>query len=323
MEKVNFNIKLNGDIYEILQKDRETFKVKSFNSLVNLIFNNYMLSSIEDDVCEMVWGRLADKKFNLTALKEVDEILKEVIYPSVNINRSNNKQINIRLNDENLKVYNRMRNGNNYLDSVFFRKMFEVYARKPKYKREEVLHYELIGELKEVCEKRKKAILKIKNTSKTMEVYPYSVVSAKEENYNYLLSANPENGYVYSTRISSIKDCMVINERYTLDVETENELREKTEEKIVTWGELERVEIILNSAGYSQYQRIIHNRPNYVTKEEFEREGESYYRFCFHTTRSNIEFYFLQFGGNCEIVVPLDLRNKVLEFFREAVKSYN
>jgi hypothetical protein len=282
-----------------------------------------MLSSIEDDVCEMVWGRLADKKFSTDRLKEVDEVLKEVIYPSVNIHRKSNKQINIRLTDDNLKLYNRMKKGSNYLDSVFFRKMFEVYARKPKYKREEVLHYELINDLKEVSEARKKVILKIKNTAKLIEVYPYSVISAKEENYNYLLSANPDNNHVYSTRISSIKDCIVINERYTLDEATERELIEKTEERIVTWGELEKIELILDSTGYSQYKRILHNRPNYTSIEEFKTDEESFYRLYFYTTRKNIEFYFLQFGKSCKIVAPATLRDEFLEFYRSAVKNYH
>lgn len=320
--KENFKVKINNNIYNILKEDQMNFNIKSFNALVNFIFNNYMLSGIEEDICENVWGALRDKGFSLENVSVVDQVLKDIIYPDTNLNRSGNKAINFRLKGENLDHYAGIDTDWSYSDSIFFRKMFEVYARNPKFKREVVIYHNQIEKLREACKGRKKVIIDTETSSRPLEVYPYSVIPSKDESCNYLLSFDPENEVVYPIKISLIKKCIPTRKNYFLSKEAEQELKERTEKKITTQGRVEKMEIILNSEGYNLYKSVQNNRPHYESIKEFKVEGRAHHRLAFYTTKSSIKFYFLKFGRKCEVVFPESLRDDFVKFYKNSFESY-
>ena len=320
--KENFKVKINNDIYDILKEDQMNFNIKNLNTLVNLIFNNYILSGVEDDICENVWGQLKDRKISKENIKVVDEILMNVIYPNTNLKRNDNKAINFRLSGENIGYYDDISTDGSYSDSIFFRKMFEVYARKPKFKREEILYYDLIEKLKKASKGKKNITVYIENNPRFLELHPYSVISSKDESCNYLLSFKPENEKVSPIKISSIEEYRITRKSYSLSKESEQELKERTEKRIITPGKIEKIEIILTSDGYRLYKIAQSNRPSFKFFKNFKIEEKIYYRLYFYTTKSSIKSYFLKFGNKCEIVFPEDLRNDFLKFYKNSFESY-
>jgi len=322
MEKQNFNVRINSEIFNILKSDGENFEIKSLNKLINDVFYSYINSSTDTDICERVWKKLLLKNnYSKKQLNEINDILQEEVYPSINLKRNANEQLNFRLSQENLDLYNSLEKGADYVDSVFFRKIFEWYVKKPKYKREQILHMSLVTQLKKAIEKRRKITLNTK-TGLKFESYPYGIIIPKEENFSYLLTTN-EEGKINTIRISKIKKAITKFSSYSISDELEKKLSLKLKNRNITFGEAEEIELILTEVGYNLMKRISHNKPEYRFSCIEEEKGEKKYRLRYYTTLDRIRFYFLSFGKECEIVFPISLKEEFKDFYEVASKSYD
>ena len=73
--------------------------------------------------------------------------------------------------------------------------------------------------------------------------------------------------------------------------------------------------IRLTPEGISKYNSILHLRPPYTRKT---KDG----LYIFHSTEMQIEFYFLKFGKDAEVLYPQSLRNKFRLEYEKALKKY-
>lgn len=66
------------------------------------------------------------------------------------------------------------------------------------------------------------------------------------------------------------------------------------------------------------YKRILHLRPEYLSKEELE-DGVCLEFFC---TKEQINYYFLKFGAEAKIIEPIEMVQEFADIYKKANEMY-
>ena len=313
MEKENFNVKVSNKIIEILEKDIEIFNQKNRNNMINKIIHTYLKIKNEDDIQEKIFNDIKKIDSNISEEKEkkIKEIIRKNIYETLNIKKGNSKLINFHLNKKTFQECKSLGENLNYFDTEFFRVIFEWYSLKAKYKREQILFYEEMSTIKEAIDKKYELEFKVKdNNAKLLKIknsYPFGIFESKDENFNYLVTAD-NNGKIYSTRISNIIDLVLIRKVFSVN----KEVQEKAKERIKN----SKCKIEFTELGYRNYKIISHLRPNPIEKNEKNRI------LTFNEPEDSLFFYFRQFGENIKILEPKSLKQKLKDFYKKALENY-
>ena len=317
MEKENFNVKVSNKIVEILDRDMEIFNQKNRNSMINKIILTYLKIKNEDDVQEKIFNDIKKIDINISEEKEkkIKEIIRKNLYGTLKIKKGNSKLINFHLNKKTFQECKSLGENLNYFDTEFFRVIFEWYSLKAKYEREQILFYEEMAIIKEAIDKKYELednnakLLKITNS------YPFGIFESKDENYNYLVTAD-NNGNIYSTRISNIMDLTLIRKVFSVNKEVQEEAKKRIKNRYYGMGNIVKCKIEFTEAGYRIYKVIFHLRPKPI-----EEDGKNRI-LIFNEPEDSLFFYFRQFGENIKILEPESLKQKLKTFYKKALESY-
>ena len=316
MEKENFNVKVSNKIVEILDRDIEMFNQKNRNSIINKIILTYLKIKNQDDIQEKMFYDIKNMDVNMSAEKEkkLKEIIRKNLYETLKIKKGNSKLINFHLNKKTFQECKSLGENLNYFDTEFFRVIFEWYSLKAKYEREQILFYEEILIIKEAIEK-----FKVKdNNGKLLKItnsYPFGIFESKDENYNYLVTAD-NNEKLYSTRISNIMNLLLIRKIFSVSKEIQEKAKERIKNRYYGMGNIIRCKIEFTEIGYRNFKVISHLRPKAIEQDQKNRI------LTFNEPEDSLFFYFRQFGENIKILEPESLKQKLKEFYKNALESY-
>ena len=321
MEKENFNVKVSNKIVEILDRDIEMFNQKNRNSIINKIILTYLKIKNQDDIQEKMFYDIKNMDVNMSAEKEkkLKEIIRKNLYETLKIKKGNSKLINFHLNKKTFQECKSLGENLNYFDTEFFRVIFEWYSLKAKYEREQILFYEEILIIKEAIEKKYELEFKVKdNNGKLLKItnsYPFGIFESKDENYNYLVTAD-NNEKLYSTRISNIMNLLLIRKIFSVSKEIQEKAKERIKNRYYGMGNIIRCKIEFTEIGYRNFKVISHLRPKAIEQDQKNRI------LTFNEPEDSLFFYFRQFGENIKILEPESLKQKLKEFYKKALESY-
>ena len=321
MEKENFNVKVSNKIVEILDRDIEMFNQKNRNSMINKIILTYLKIKNEDDIQEKIFNDIKKIDSNISEEKEkkIKEIIRKNIYETLKIKKGNSKLINFHLNKKTFQECKSLGENLNYFDTEFFRVIFEWYSLKAKYEREQILFYEEILIIKEAIDKKYELEFKVKdNNGKLLKItnsYPFGIFESKDENYNYLVTAD-NNEKLYSTRISNIMNLLLIRKIFSVSKEVQEKAKERIKNRYYGMGNIINCKIEFTEIGYRNFKVISHLRPKPIQQNEKNRI------LSFSEPEDSLFFYFRQFGENIKILEPESLKQKLKEFYKKALESY-
>lgn len=321
MEKENFNVKVSNKIIEILDRDMETFNQKNRNSMINKIIFTYLKVKNEDDIQEKILNDIKKIETNISKEKEkkIKEIIKKNIYETLTIKKGNSKLVNFHLNKKTFDECKSLGENSNYFDTEFFRVVFEWYAFKAKYKREQILFHEEISIIKEAINKKYELEFNVKLNDerliKIQDSYPFGIFESKDENFNYLVTVD-KNGETYSTRISNMKNVSLIRKVFSVSKEIEEKAKKRIEKKYYGMGDTVWCKIQFTEEGYSNYKTISHLRPKPI------EENEKNKVLTFNEPEDSLFFYFKQFGQSIKILEPQSLKNRLKDFYKKSLESY-
>ena len=321
MEKENFNVKVSNKIIEILEKDIEIFNQKNRNNMINKIIHTYLKIKNEDDIQEKIFNDIKKIDSNISEEKEkkIKEIIRKNIYETLKIKKGNSKLINFHLNKKTFQECKSLGENLNYFDTEFFRVIFEWYSLKAKYEREQILFYEEILIIKEAIEKKYELEFKVKdNNGKLLKItnsYPFGIFESKDENYNYLVTAD-NNEKLYSTRISNIMNLLLIRKIFSVSKEIQEKAKERIKNRYYGMGNIINCKIEFTEIGYRNFKVISHLRPKAIEQDQKNRI------LTFNEPEDSLFFYFRQFGENIKVLEPESLKQKLKGFYKKALESY-
>ena len=326
MEKENFNVKVSNKIVEILDRDMEIFNQKNRNSMINKIILTYLKIKNQDDIQEKMFYDIKNMDVNMSAEKEkkLKEIIRKNLYETLKIKKGNSKLINFHLNKKTFQECKSLGENLNYFDTEFFRVIFEWYSLKAKYEREQILFYEEILIIKEAIEKKYELEFKVKdNNGKLLKItnsYPFGIFESKDENYNYLVTAD-NNEKLYSTRISNIMNLLLIRKIFSVSKEVQEKAKERIKNRYYGIGNIIRCKIEFTEIGYRNFKVISHLRPNPIEPNPIEQDQKNRI-LTFNEPEDSLFFYFRQFGENIKVLEPESLKQKLKGFYKKALESY-
>ena len=173
--------------------------------------------------------------------------------------------------------------------------------------------------IKEAIDKKYELEFKVKdNNAKLLKIknsYPFGIFESKDENFNYLVTAD-NNGKIYSTRISNIIDLVLIRKVFSVNKEVQEKAKERIKNRYYGMGKIIKCKIEFTELGYRNYKIISHLRPNPIEKNEKNRI------LTFNEPEDSLFFYFRQFGENIKILEPKSLKQKLKDFYKKALENY-
>lgn len=203
---------------------------------------------------------------------------------------------------------------NNMSFSEYFRSILESYVSMPQDEREKIIfkqEFETIR--KAVREHRRLSCATYRRPDRFFTISPYKIASSKEELFNYLLCTGEDR--VFTLRISRLKTIVILKEPAVITAEQANLLdkMEKYGPQFLIRKDTETA-VRLSDEGVRMYDVM------YIHRPQAERiEDHTYY---FNCSEYQILQYFKRFGKDAQILYPEELKNEMIRFYREGLKSY-
>ena len=336
------HLNLSKIAYTILERDMETFGQTSRSGILNRIFENF-----RDDADASISIALEKRKHELEDtlkgisldsdsrnkviklfLKEYEKSLKEraLSYPK-------GQTLKFRVNNDNYEYLTEEGQGCNedkYYDfriGKYIKAIIEEYARLPYIKREEIYYRERFDVLERAIREQRQLKLTIKEGN-IIKIKPFSILADPMSMYHYIVGLVSGEQYrirdgqdSFSFRIASLLNVKILKEKAFISEAKQKMLEEEVRNKGVQFmsGELFSFKVVLSQAGMKMYKRILHLRPEYLSKEEL-KDGVCLEFFC---TKEQIIYYFLKFGAEAKIVSPKEMVQEFAVRYKKANELYS
>lgn len=330
------HLNLSTLAYEVILCDMFAFREEKLSGFINTVFEYYhpiaeasiarTLNHLIGDLSKCISEVPGDKKTKKIVLDKIVSQKKDSLIKKAEsyeggksfkfwINKSNYEYLSEPSSEcSEDKYYSRR---GKYIKSVL-----EEYARLPYVEREKIYFSPFVTEIKNaIREERQLRIVTDKNA--IYSVYPYEVLSDPLSTANYLVGYckrydDPEDEKrPCSFRISALKSVkMEKSKSGFLKNSVWEQLAHTISSRGVQFmvGNEAEVRVKLTEAGVSKFRRQTHLRPRLIRKQ-----GDIY---VFQCTTAQAEFYFFKFGGDAEILLPIELRERFKSMYKAAANTY-
>lgn len=319
-------ISLRKSTLELLKKDCVDFKITKANGSANMnLFINTLIVNYYEEFSAGEEGLHDEIKKALFSVPEAykknafDEILKvikkrEVAEPleksssilSFKPTKFSERAISY---IENIVIKNES-------ISSFYRRLLVAYSQRPKNEREKLIfkdNYEIL------CKAIKKGVqvcLVLKSNGKSYEnMSLYSVSSAKDELFNYVLCYSRKNNY--TLRLASIKNVYLLSDKSEIP-ESNKTLFERQIECGAQYpmypSDENEIKVELTEKGKELFKKIYLYRPDPISIS-----GNIY---TFNCSANQLLYYFERFGENALILSPKRIGIFMRNYYHYALKKY-
>ena len=346
-------LNLSASAWLVIKEDQRNFsngEKDNMAGFLNRVFFNYYqeaeatisqrLINKGEELCADFSSkefRSMEKKITQIYVDKLLEVYKKKLLEKVkSYEKGKGERFNI--NKENIKILQGSAE-NNYYDGaigVYMKAVFEEYARKPMYEREQIYFKDKVEDLRNAISRKKKvklSLLKqidpVTHKSNTRKFYfnPYKIVQDKSRMFNYVLGYSeeeaadgtllPKKAVCY--RISRIDHLMVMAKDAFISQENKEAIDKMVTQKEPQFltGELVEVKVRFTDKGIESFNRHLYMRPTDFKKVEDEKNV-----YVFYCTERQAANYFFKFAGEAQILAPDSLRESFIRLYKEAYTQY-
>ena len=312
----SMNVTVTDYTYNVIQHDMAVFQINQ-NRILNTIVRNLSGESDADylyqhESYQSLIERIVDaciKKQSVEQLYSISGIPKETLigYPVSNSGEPCYKSV-----------------------TKYLGRLFEAYSNLAIKDREKCLFADNFEIIETAISEQKCITVNIlkQGEIKTLQIKPYKILADIFTEYYYLVGYSceyPNGEFEIATfrlsRLNNPKKCrgdyLSQNEIFSLEQRLDDVSPAYIQNKAV------EVKVIMTRTGEEKYFRILHNRPNAISKETLFDKGSDYIvEYTFFSSEFQIANYFHQFGADAVITKPHQLHDKQKEWFSQAAMTY-
>ncbi len=256
-----------------------------------------------------------------------------------------------RINKENLAILKDIEEANYYDNSIglYLKAIYEEYVLKPLYIREQIFFKDTYDEINNAIKNERKLKISLLSKisvdgkhkyTKKFYVLPYKIVQDKTNSYNYLIGFSEEikdiiqkdeNGKEYKTtitlerspacfRLSRIENASLMSSMGAhISKDNKNELDKLLIERTAMFITTDSIDIKVKftEKGLESFKRILYMRPQFYKIDKNDK-----YLYTFNCTELQAIHYFFKMGWDVQIIEPISLREKFIQRYSRAIKSY-
>lgn len=361
------HINLSENAWLIIDEDIkiffETKEKESFSGFLNRVFKNFYQKANAT-----INLRCIEKKEELAKLyssSEFSNITKDTIALFINkylklyenelttnaLSYQNGHGEKFRINKENLEILRESLEASHYNGTIglYLKAIFEEYATKPSYIREQIFFNEIINKIQLATLKEKKLKISLVDSvsnnynskySKKFLVSPYCIIQDKTNSFNYLIGYAEqiketveldENGKQHKTSSYGQKQpsCFRISRINKIDIqvsmgahiskEKADELKDMLIKRTPMYMTSEplTIKVKFTDKGLEFFKRQLYMRPQFYTVDEKDK-----HIYIFNCTEVQAINYFFKFGKDAVIIEPTSLKEKFKVRYERALKQY-
>ena len=257
-----------------------------------------------------------------------------------------------RINKDNLDILRESLEGNYYEGTIglYLKAIFEEYAQKPAYIREQIFFLDTVNQINLAISKQRKLKLilnqkvSVKGDIKYTQRYyvsPYKIVQDKTSQFNYLVGYSEKindievtdaNGKIKKSsevgektvccfRISRINQIGLMSSMGAkISEEHKKELNEELVKRTPMYMSSNPIDIKVRftDKGLELLKRQIYMRPQFYDVDKTDK-----HIYIFHCTEIQLTNYLWKFGWDAYVMEPNNLSMKFKIRYERALKSYN
>ena len=319
-------ISLRKATLNLLKKDCEDFKITKPNGTPNMnLFINTLLVNFYEEFSAGEEGLHDEIKKALFSVPEVykknalDQILK--IFAKRSDYASFDKASAIlsfkpTKSSERAVVYIEKIALKSESISSFYRRMLVAYSQRPKNEREKILFKDNYELLCKAVQKDVQVCITLKSNDRSFDnMSVYSVASAKDELFNYVLCYSRKNNH--TMRLASIKDVYLLPHKSQIPNDNKELFKRQVEcgaQYPIYPSDDKPIRVQLTEKGKELFKKIYLYRPTPVSIE-----GDIY---TFNCSANQLLYYFERFGENALILSPRRIGIFMRNYYHYALKKY-
>ena len=334
------HLNLSDLAFEIIEYDKSVFLERaSRQGIINMILRSYVdnadasIDTATERYREYLLSRLLalpdeEKKTEIVATL-VDSYRQKLVQTATHYPKGH--AFKIQLDKANYDAMLEWRDNGDYYKGIpgrFLKAVIEEYARKTQFEREGILLQDSIEELQSCIDAQQLVVITLSNPNHTRyEVRPYSICCDAGSNYHYFVgiarkagTTNPDRVASFRiSRISKIRRSHLRSGKITaLQIrDIEHKLRNVGVQFLLQ--DPETVCVKLTEQGKKMYDSQVHLRPLFTRCEKL---PDGSWNYSFECTKMQAEFYFFKFGADAIIESPIELREKFMNKYKDAIEHY-
>lgn len=201
--------------------------------------------------------------------------------------------------------------------SDYFRRLFTSYTHLMADQREAIIFKSVYQYLNKAILEHKRAYIEfgLTDTGQPIKIQPFALFTPLEETHIYVLGTDYEDQIVFY-RLSTISKVMVIYEDSIFPHEVYLQLKkfQDNDPRLLDNIHSVRTEIVLTEKGVKMFNK------NYIYRPIPDSiNGNTY---VFSCSQEQLFKYFCNFGSEARVICPLDLKNRLRDYFSEALQIY-
>lgn len=319
-------VSLSKNIVSLLKKDCEDFKFTkpngspNMNQFINTLVVNYYeeFSAGEEKLHDNIKKALfsVPEAYKKTAFEEIIKVIIKRTDTPIYAKQSATLSFKPTKSSERAICYIETIILKSESISSFYRRMFTSYSQKTKNEREKIIFKDTYELLCKAVEKNVQACIALKTDGRIFEdVSIYSVSSAKDELFNYVLCYSRKNNH--TLRLASIKDVYLLPHKANIPATNAELFKRQIEcgaQYPIYPSDDSPIKVELTEKGKELFKKIYLYRPTPVSID-----GNIY---TFNCSANQLLYYFERFGENALILSPKRIGIFMRNYYHYALKKY-
>lgn len=199
--------------------------------------------------------------------------------------------------------------------------LFTEYTKLPYSEREKIYFKDVFEVISQSIKNKTYITYMSATNSHFFTVAPYKICTVSTLPYHYLAcfthSKNDDNfEQIISLRISRILNPVPTQSTFSITELNKARIETALKEKGSAYlqDNMETIKVRLTDAGVQLYNRKLHQRPQYIAR------NNNIYEFC--CAKQQAFHYFIDFGADAYILEPQSLNQEMKLFFEKSYKNY-
>ena len=323
-EKIKISLKKST--LDLLKKDCEDFKITKPNGTPNMnLFINTLIVTYYEEFSASEEGLHEEIRKALFSVPEAykkkafDEILRVIS------KRTSFSSLDKCTSTLSFKPVKSSEKAVGYIESIaiknesissFYRRMLTSYAQRPKNEREKILFKDTYELLCKAISKDVQVCLILKSGERQYDnMSLYSVSSAKDELFNYVLCYSRKNNH--TLRLASIKNVYLLPDKSQIPEANKALFKRQVEcgaQYPIYPSDDTPITVQLTEKGKELFKKIYLYRPTPISID-----GDIY---TFNCSANQLLYYFERFGENALILSPKRIGIFMRNYYHFALKKY-